>query len=825
MSERLALFDELQKGGYEACLMTTFNMDFPFYEDVLLRRMQVRGIRHHVVLADQGMFQQALLTQPPLKAGYQYSLAPMNCPGAVHPKVFMLLGPKKGLLVVGSHNLTMSGYGQNLEVTNVVRYDLKNEQHLGLFWAAFQAFRAWLRDYGEALPGVIPDALEKTLNLCPWLKPENPSSAGAQFLYSSRSTENLWDQVLPTLPDRVQAIDAIAPFVDPRLAFLAELANKSETPPLVGIQPEFVSAPATLSTDTRFRTVNTDTFATRGGASAYKHAKVIALHGDQQSWLIAGSANLTWSAWLASPDKRNAEAVLFLDGSLAEAGIESLGLGDLADAQPVEAIPDQIEPESVEQGTSVQIFVLAVPDGEWLMIPLQAGTRKVIGYYPGPMSVKDQVEVIKNGDALRVAKVHLRSGMVLNIELDDQLTAVVLTHHTKVIEQHAMTGHQQRLRMALGSLETDSPDITLLFNCIDKMMQLSDSSSPASGLSKARTSSEPEDNNEEVDSLIVSRDTLDQPEREQGLRAAKGNVALLLDALIYSVTSSRLGDSAAAFGEDAYGRNEEDLRGSDDEETEDGRIYSALSEPEAEEIVDYTRRRTNLLVKRLTDHRDYIKAGELSAEGLAAALAVVGVCRQLHRYKLIDPQKENCVPEEALKNAFRFVFAHVFSESQAIGFYDEQEGLEQYEEYYQLLGYAAWLAFVTGTSFSAFSPLSTEQSEQDWDHHENAVLVFLAQRIIQSPTASATASRLPSDYGEPATVWLITLLDAGRRIEQGDLPEKLKDYRLARSPQSAYWGYRLVKDVENGFCLLPSIQKPEMKKFKADYLELTEILA
>ena len=132
---------------------------------------------------------------------------------------------------------------------------------------------------------------------------------------------------------------------------------------------------------------------------------------------------------------------------------------------------------------------------------------------------------------------------------------------------------------------------------------------------------------------------------------------------------------------------------------------------------------------------------------------------------------------------------------------------------------------MTGTSFSAFSPLSTEQSEQDWDHHENAVLVFLAQRVIQSPTASATASRLLSDYGEPATVWLITLLDAGRRIEHGDLPEKLKDYGLARSPQSAFWGYRLVKDVENGFCLLPSIQKPEMKKFKSDYLELTEMLA
>ena len=694
-----------------------------------------------------------------------------------------------------------------------------------MFWTAFQAFRTWLRDYGEALPVVIPNALEKTLNLCPWLKPGNPSSAGGQFLYSSTSTENLWGQVLPTLPNRVEAIEAIAPFVDQRLAFLAELANKSETSPLVGIQPDFVSAPVALSTDIRFRTVNTDTFATKGGASAYKHAKVIALHGDQQSWLITGSANLTWSAWLAPPAKRNAEAMLFLKGSLAETGIESLGLADLADAQPVEAIPYQIEPESVEQGTSVRIFVLALLDSEWLTIPLQPGTRKVVAYYPGPMAVKDQVEAIKSGDALRVAKSNLRPGMVLNIELDNQLAAVVLTHHTKVIEQHAMTGHQQRLRMALGSLETDNPDITLLFNCIDKMMQINGSPSPASSLSKIRTSPEPEDDSEEVDSLIVNRDTLDQNAKERGLRAAKGDIALLLDALIYSVTASSLGDSAAAFGEDAYGRNEEDLRGSDDEETEDGRIFSALSEPEAEELVDYTRRRTNLLVKRLADHRDYIQAGELSAEGLAATLAIVGVCRQLHRYKLRNTQTKSCVSEEALKNAFHFVFAHVFSESQAMEIYDEQEGLEQYEEYHQLLGYAAWLAFVTGASFSAFSPLSTEQSEQDWAHHENAVLVFLAQRVIHSPTASATASRLLSDYGEPATVWLITLLDAGRRIEHGDLPEKLKDDGLARSPQSAFWGYRLVKDVENGFCLLPSIQKPEMKKFKADYLELTEMLA
>ena len=609
MSEWLSLFDELQKGGYEASLMTTFNIDFPFYEDVLLRRMQVRGIRHHLVLVDQGMFQGALLTQPPLKAGYQYSLAPMNCPGAFHPKVFMLLGPKKGLLVVGSHNLTMSGYGQNLEVTNVVRYDFQSDQHLGLFWSAFQAFRTWLRDYGVALPAGIREALEKTLNLCPWLKPDNSSKPDARFLYSSTSTASLWGQVLPALPDKVQAIETIAPFVDQRLSFLGELASKSETPPVVGIQPDFVSAPVALSTDTRFRVVNTDAFAAQADAITYEHAKVIALHGDQQSWLITGSANLTWPAWLAPPTRRNAEAVLFLDGSHAEAGIENLGLDHLADAPTVEAIPVPLQVESTEQDIPVQIFVLAFPDGEWLTIPLQSGTRKAEAYYPEPMGVRNLVEVIRNGDALTVAKIHLRSGMVLNLELDGQLVAVVLTHYTRVIEQQAFTGHQQRLKMALGSLETDSPDITLLFNCIDKMMRVSDSASPAAGLSKARISLQPGDDSEEVDSLIIRQDSLDQTQGAQSPRAAKGDIALLLDALIYSFTTSPLGDSAAAFGEDAYGRNEEDFRGSDDEETEEDRVHSSLSEPEA---ANYTRRRIDVLVKRLADSRDYVKATEVT---------------------------------------------------------------------------------------------------------------------------------------------------------------------------------------------------------------------
>ena len=141
MNQRVSLFDELKKGGYETCLMTSFNIDFPFYEEVLLRRMRASGIHHHVLLLDRAMCSQAIQDRPPRMAGQHYSLAPMDCEKAFHPKLLLLAGKDKGFLAIGSHNITLSGYGQNLEVTNVVRFNAKNKtETLPIFQAAYGAF-------------------------------------------------------------------------------------------------------------------------------------------------------------------------------------------------------------------------------------------------------------------------------------------------------------------------------------------------------------------------------------------------------------------------------------------------------------------------------------------------------------------------------------------------------------------------------------------------------------------------------------------------------------------------------------------------------------
>lgn len=136
--ESVSLFSELNSGGYDSCIMTTYNAYFPFYEEVLLRRLRNKGVSRNIVLIDSKQCKAAMQESFPLLAGRQYTLAPMSCDAAFHPKIILLLGKKKGLLAVGSHNLTFAGLGTNAEITNIIKFTLgKDESRLGVFWQAW----------------------------------------------------------------------------------------------------------------------------------------------------------------------------------------------------------------------------------------------------------------------------------------------------------------------------------------------------------------------------------------------------------------------------------------------------------------------------------------------------------------------------------------------------------------------------------------------------------------------------------------------------------------------------------------------------------------
>ena len=96
MIKEISLFDEINKGGFQTSLITTYNAYVPFYEEVVLRKLVSKGVHHNLVLMDKNQFLQSVKTAPPALAGTFYSLFPMDSPGAFHPKILFLAGKKIG---------------------------------------------------------------------------------------------------------------------------------------------------------------------------------------------------------------------------------------------------------------------------------------------------------------------------------------------------------------------------------------------------------------------------------------------------------------------------------------------------------------------------------------------------------------------------------------------------------------------------------------------------------------------------------------------------------------------------------------------------------
>src|SRR5579871_6348111 len=114
---------QLRKGRHRvfASIITTYAVNLPFFEDVVLRHLEAAGSRLNVVLVDRGQLGKAF-TAPsttPRRAGTNYLLMPIAASGAFHPKIIALFTDEGTHIAIGSHNLTEAGFGWNGELTTI----------------------------------------------------------------------------------------------------------------------------------------------------------------------------------------------------------------------------------------------------------------------------------------------------------------------------------------------------------------------------------------------------------------------------------------------------------------------------------------------------------------------------------------------------------------------------------------------------------------------------------------------------------------------------------------------------------------------------------
>lgn len=287
----LTVLREQRNFHLDQALFLTYTLDLHYFERVALAALRTAGARV-TVIADA--FASAQDARAVRWAGRTYLAGHATTAGAFHPKLMLLLGPAHAVAVIGSGNLTASGWQRNAELWTVLRAD---QDHAPV---ALADLAGWLRDLPNVValgPGLRQALSGAVKQLEGHLTTTQPVATPTRILH------NLRQPILEQLPDGpTRHLGLSAPFHDPKAAtlraLLAKLDPKATT---VVIQPgkTRLDAPATDGALTQHR----GTALQDAQSDPYRHGKLVEWmdHSGQQ-WVLVGSPNLTGAALRNSTD-------------------------------------------------------------------------------------------------------------------------------------------------------------------------------------------------------------------------------------------------------------------------------------------------------------------------------------------------------------------------------------------------------------------------------------------------------------------------------------------------------------------------------------------
>jgi len=818
VGEPISLVDVVKRGGYEASLITTFNATLPFYEEFVLRRLMAAGSRYNVVMMDAAQCAQAWSSEAarPRLAGHAYALLPMKVPGAFHPKVCLLAGPRKASLLIGSHNLTLSGFGYNREVTNWIDVagtkDADGVAALADTWALLET---WISQQAPYLPDSL---LESARALAKFVAPltQRISAAGrSDVLGQSLSGQSLFEQLKPRVPERVERILVMGAFFDAEFGLLRCLSAQWPMAELVAlIDPDSVHLGKGLNNvSCRFvdaRSLWPDQ------APRYLHAKAIYFESAQGDLFVSGSANPSRPAWLGTATNGNVEAVVVRAGSAAREIVGAMGLAKAFGLPPL----NQAELESVAERGQNEMVHLA-DEFESVRVAIADADAESIAFdYPNPerltlmhaegasaderwdgsleIAGPSRVAIRPEGALGRIRSVVFRVG--------DERMLRAIVHHPASLSGLAHTKRQAILREALGTLGSGEGDVARLIASVEKVIFSDDIHAELTTLSRTVR-------NLADDATTLARPAslgvrvADMPKQRKKLRLLKsGDLAYLLDVLI-----RRLGIDLESQPSttDSRGRTEEESVNQDDDDLPEAPAQDP-SGPSDAEIAEIVRRKARTLVRRMTKQLVAACQDQRKAQGAIVQLvAVLGLIRELrrlrlhHRWRITPSLVDETDRRDLLDGAMSALFGH---ESRLLQVVSDQAD-EPIEEVGFLRTLLLWLAWDLGEELTdRIGPL-VEEEDAIRAVRANAVLYELLPAAASDPEEAAELERsvrmtlVPTGTeGARATNWMRRHLAVGLNV-RGMSPEMLRIKpglargMLAMVPKSAPARLRVVSAV------------------------------
>jgi len=321
-------YDVFGEGGFHSAFMTTYAFGTLAFEDIPFPRLRGAGCRNIVVFADRTMVNNAFAEfGPPTFAGTSYHLIKAKAPRAFHPKITMLIGEKKGRLLIGSANLTALGLGGNKEQVASISYSEDTPETAALFASVL----GYLRRYVPEDDQWFRVSLERALGASAWLQEYGGAPAfnatGAEELniLFDRPDLSILEQIRLTVgDDPISELVVVSPYWDTQLEGLSRLQavlGNPKTHLLIDRENGFPSAALSKTASVSLFDIS------ENAANRFLHAKLIIARGQAFDHVISGSINCTYPALMGPAAGGNAEAAIYKRAAPGTA-INLLGLSD-----------------------------------------------------------------------------------------------------------------------------------------------------------------------------------------------------------------------------------------------------------------------------------------------------------------------------------------------------------------------------------------------------------------------------------------------------------------------------------------------------------------